>query len=190
VTGSFEVVLVKGKEGVTVYADKESLEHIKTAVTNDILNIYMEGKHNAKGNIKIEVSYESMSLVALNGSGDITTNGKIETQNLKVALIGSGDVTLNIETENIKANLDGSGDLKLEGKTTNFKADVVGSGDLEANKLKAENVQVKVVGSGDASVYASAAIKANVEGSGDITYDGNPTAESTNVSGSGSIDKK
>ncbi|AWI26395.1 head GIN domain-containing protein [Flavobacterium pallidum] len=190
VRGAFDVVLMKGTEGVTVHADKSTLQYIKTEVQNGILAIYVEGKHNIKGDVKIEVSYETLSQVILNGSGDIVNEGKIDTQNMNVQLIGSGDITLSIQAENMKASLDGSGDIKLEGKATNFKADVTGSGDLEAHKLQAQNVKAKVIGSGDCSVYAAAAIQAFVEGSGDITYYGNPPAEETKVSGSGSIDKK
>lgn len=191
VKGSFDVVLIKGKEGVTIHADKDSAKNIKTEVESDgLLSISVEKGKKIRGEVKIEVYYETMSQITLNGSGDITNEGKLETQNLKVSLTGSGDITVNVDAENIKANLDGSGDMKLEGKATNFKADVVGSGDLEANRLKSENVQVKVIGSGDASVYASAAIKAEVTGSGDIVYAGNPPADDTKVLGSGSIEKK
>ncbi|WP_298152938.1 head GIN domain-containing protein [Flavobacterium sp.] len=190
VTGSLDVTLIKGAEGVTVSASKEVTDHLKTAVKNDILYIYMEGKYKAKGEVHIEVSFNTMRQIILNGSGDIVTKDHIDTPNLQVELVGSGDITINVRAENVKASLNGSGDLKLEGKASNFEADLIGSGDLEAIRLESENVKVNVSGSGDASVYASKAIMARVEGSGDIKYGGNPAAEDTKVSGSGSIEKK
>ncbi|AWA30686.1 DUF2807 domain-containing protein [Flavobacterium magnum] len=190
VRGSFNVVLSKGKEGVAIYADKSALEHIKTEVSNGVLALFVEGTHRIKGNVKIEVSYETLAQIILNGSGDITTEGTINTEDLKVQLIGSGDIALTVEARNVKASLDGSGDITLQGKATNLSAGVTGSGNLLAGRLKSGNVQAAVVGSGDCTVFASEAIRARVEGSGDISYYGNPATEDTKVSGSGSIDKK
>ncbi len=191
VTGSFDVVLIKGKEGVTIHADKDAAKNIRTEVQPDgVLSISVEKGKKIRGEVKIKVYYEMMSQIVLNGSGDITNSEKLETQNLEISLIGSGDITLSLNTENIRADVDGSGDMKLEGKATNFDAKVIGSGDLQAINLKSENVKVKVLGSGDASVYASAAIEAAVTGSGDIVYAGNPPGDDTKVLGSGSIEKK
>lgn len=188
VTAHFEVKLTTSGSDILIATDKpEYLKNIKTEVSGETLKIWADG--TVKGDVEITVPYKTLNEVVLNGSGDITADGTVSTNEIKVAVNGSGDINLDIATTNIKASVTGSGDLVLKGTAENFKANVVGSGDLAAGGLKAKNVQVKVVGSGDATVYASEALKAQLSGSGDIRYKGDPKLEDTKVDGSGSITK-
>ncbi|NNF18253.1 MAG: DUF2807 domain-containing protein, partial [Flavobacteriaceae bacterium] len=64
-----------------------------------------------------------------------------------------------------------------------------GSGDLDAFDLEADDVEVQVSGSADVEVTANKSLKANVSGSGDIRYKGNPKKVDSRKSGSGDITK-
>lgn len=188
VTGHFDVVLVKTGDAILVSASiPKYLDKIRTVFADGTLRIYADGM--VKGDVKITVPFSNLTSVTLNGSGDITADTDISTDNLAVTLTGSGDVRLKVAAKNVEATLIGSGDLILSGKSTSVEASVNGSGDLEAGALQAASVQVKVTGSGDATVFASNTIKARVEGSGDIRYKGSPEVEDTSVHGSGSITK-
>ena len=72
-------------------------------------------------------------------------------------------------------------------KLKELEVKVSGSGDFMGSRLKSNNTQAYVSGSGDAEVNASKSIKARVNGSGDIEYSGNPETSDTKVVGSGSI---
>ena len=192
VKGSFDVRLVQGKTETTIStSDKSVLEHIKTEISGDKLNIYMDGNswNRKTGDIKIELPYTTLNEISLNGSGSIDADGTIAADNLKISVSGSGDIELSINSKNAIGEVAGSGDLTLSGTTVNFEGKIVGSGDLKASKFKAENTTVEVAGSGDANVYASGNLQARVIGSGDIKYSGNPKKEDTKVSGSGNIEK-
>ncbi|MDI1255749.1 MAG: DUF2807 domain-containing protein [Flavobacterium sp.] len=191
VKGSFDVTLVQGKTEATITtSDKSILESVKIEISDNVLNIYMDDhKWKNYGDIKIELPYQNLNEIHLNGSGSIAADGAINSDNIKVIVSGSGDIALTINAKNAVGELTGSGDLTLGGMTTNFEGKVIGSGDLKASRFKAENTLIEVSGSGDANVYASENIKARVVGSGDIKYAGNPKKEDTKVSGSGSIEK-
>ncbi len=192
VAGSFDVTLNANATQISIVAKyEEVISHVMTTVTNGTLKIYMEEGYRPRkwGAINIEVPLKALDEVALTGSGDIKSLQTLKSENLIINLTGSGDIGLEVEATNVKAKLIGSGDLKLKGKTDNFKGEVAGSGDLSASGLKSANTKIKVNGSGDASVYASQAIFARVEGSGDIRYAGNPKSEDTKASGSGDITK-
>ncbi len=193
--GWFDVDLVAGKEGeITLEGESNLLEHIKTEVKNGKLSIKVEKGYNLKpsswdNGIRVTVPVESISSVALSGSGDIVGKTTIKTNDFNAAMSGSGDITLAIESNSVDASMSGSGDISLSGSTTTFDATISGSGDIKAYDLEADNVNATVSGSADIKVTANKMLKARVSGSGDISYRGNPEKVDTKASGSGDISK-
>jgi hypothetical protein len=54
-------------------------------------------------------------------------------------------------------------------------------------ELQTLRTTVSIAGSGNALVHATQAINANIAGSGDVRYSGNPGSVKSNVAGSGSV---
>ena len=191
-TGSFDYVLVAGKEGnIQLEGEENLLEYIITEVKNGQLIVRTQDRINLQTSnnktIKITVPFESIDVVSLSGSGDVWNEQIIVANEFKVSLSGSGDVKLDVESSNLDATVNGSGDLELKGKTENLKVNVTGSGDYKGFELDANDVEVSVNGSGDARIKCNGHLKARVAGSGDIKYRGNPKKEDFKVAGSGSI---
>lgn len=193
--GWFDVDLVAGKEGeVTIKGESNLLEYVVTSVKDGKLSIKVKKGINLKpsswdNGIKITVPIESIDAVKLSGSGDIISKTTIKTNNLKVALSGSGDITLAIDSKSVDTAMSGSGDITLRGNTENLKVSISGSGDIKAYKLDADNVDAAISGSADIEVTANKMIRARVAGSGDISYRGNPEKVDTKSTGSGDISK-
>ena len=190
--GSFDYVLVAGNEGkITLEGESNLLDYIITEVKDGNLIVKTENHINLSPSwnktVKITIPFKDINQVSLAGSGDLWNEDKITSNNLKVALAGSGDVVLNIEASTVESSLAGSGDLTLKGKTNSLEARVAGSGDFHGFDLQSNNTDVSVAGSGDAQVVCNGSLKARVAGSGDIKYTGNPKTEDTKVAGSGSI---
>ena len=194
VTGFFDVDLLTGEEGKIIIKGEENiLDYVTITVENNALKIATEkGKYivPSSGNtIQIIVPFHSLNEVSLCGSGDINGKNSIASDDFTSELSGSGDINLSVSAKNVTAVVSGSGDLVLEGETTNIKCKVIGSGDLNASKLKSNNADAAVTGSGDCKVYCSENLEARVTGSGDINYYGNPIKKDTKVIGSGDISK-
>ena len=190
--GSMDYILVSGTEGtITVEGEENLLDYIVAEVKDNTLKVKYKKSFNLKTSknktIKITIPFKDINSVALAGSGDLWNEDKISTNNLEVALAGSGDIVLDIETSEVEGKIAGSGDLTLKGNTNDLVAKVSGSGDFHGFDLQANNTNVAVAGSGDAEVISNESIVARVAGSGDIAYRGNPEKEDTKVSGSGSI---
>lgn len=190
--GSFDYVLVAGKEGnITIEGEENLLEYIITEVEGGKLkvktknNVSLRTSYNKT--IKITIPFEDIDEVSLSGSGDLWNEDIIKSNNLKVSLAGSGDVVLNVETSSLKGSLSGSGDVTLKGQTNYLDVSLAGSGDIHGFGLQASHTDVSLAGSGDIEIVSNKSLKARVAGSGDIEYKGNPGKEDTKVSGSGSI---
>lgn len=194
VTGGMDVFLIAGTEGeLKIQAESNLMEYIITEVQGDKLKIYTEKGYelveSRRMEIKIEVPVEDISAVSLTGSGDIEGQVTIVADDLDLKLTGSGDINLDIEAVRIRGTVTGSGDMELKGKAEELDCRVTGSGDFDASDLLAKRASATVSGSGDIEVNVSDALKARVQGSGDISYDGNPEKQDFKTAGSGSISK-
>ncbi|UAB80518.1 DUF2807 domain-containing protein [Marixanthomonas sp. SCSIO 43207] len=190
VTGSMDVTLVHGDEGtITVKTDENLHEHLEISSNGNTLTISVKKDRSisTKKGIDITVPFKDLSEVSLVGSGDITATKTIKANDFDASVTGSGDVILKVETNSLNAKITGSGDMKLTGKTENFELKLSGSGDFDGRSFDANDTQVYVSGSGDAMVSAKKSLKARVNGSGDISYKGNPSNSDTKVMGSGTI---
>ncbi len=190
VSGSMDVYLEKGSEGkIIVTAEDNVQDRILIESNGETLTISMKKNTSLRNTkkIKITVPFEDISEISLNGSADIEGKSTVDSNSLALKLNGSGDIDLSVETTNIKAQINGSGDIDLDGKASEIEVKIIGSGDFDAEELIAENVEVSIAGSGNASVYASSSLKSRIQGSGSVLYGGNPTTNDSKVMGSGSV---
>jgi hypothetical protein len=126
--------------------------------------------------------------VSVNGSGDFYTSGKIG--NLTLSINGSGDMGLSeITSESIELSVKGSGNIKIDGKAKTVNAEVKGSGDIEGFKLTTDELEASIHGSGNIDMTVNNVVEADIYGSGDIRYKGNPKTVNDNVRGSGDVKK-
>lgn len=190
VSGSFDVFLVKGQEGKVIVNVEQNLEpYLVTEVQNGTLKVRWKKGSNVRTtkSTKVTVHFEDLSGVALAGSGDIISKDRISTDDLDIAVAGSGDIRLEIEAMESKAAISGSGDIELSGSSKSFEAAVAGSGDIEAYDLKSEKAELKISGSGTIHANVANELYARISGSGNIKYKGNPRIEDVKVSGSGNV---
>ncbi|ADV50156.1 DUF2807 domain-containing protein [Cellulophaga sp. E16_2] len=196
ISGWFDVDLVAGTEGeITLTGEENLLEYIVTEIKNGQLVVKVEDHKNLqpskwKNSIKITIPVEAIEALSLSGSGDVIGKKTLKTDRFKMTMSGSGDISLSLEANTISATMSGSGDMELKGSTNDFKATISGSGNIKAYELEADNVKATISGSADMQVVANRSLKAQVSGSGDISYKGNPDKLNTKISGSGSISKR
>lgn len=193
-TGSMDVILVKGREGsLKVEAEENLQQYITTEVSGGKLKIAVKKGYSLNPsrnhNIVITVPFNDIEGISLTGSGDIRSSDMVTADNFSIAITGSGNVKLPLQARNTSATITGSGDIDLSGSSVDFDCKVTGSGDISAFDFKCQNVAAMVTGSGDIQVYASESLKASTPGSGDIEYRGNPKKEDFRTMGSGSISK-
>lgn len=190
-SGSFDIYVATGPNSVKIEAEENVIPYIETYVENGVLKIGTKDGFwlSTHRDVKIYVTAPSYTEISSSGSGDIVGQGVISsTQKIVLRVSGSADIKAEVDAPEISASSSGSGDIELKGQTKTFKGDVTGSGNIHALDLKTEETSVKIVGSGDAEVFASVKLEIHVSGSGDIRYKGNAQVDS-HIAGSGSVKK-
>ncbi len=145
-------------------------------------------KINGSGDLDALIDAQGVEM-EINGSGDVEISGVKDEYNLIVR--GSGDVdATDLRVESCTVNVSGSGDVELSGNCVAFTLKQTGSGDFNGYGLKAVNADVSGFGSGDIVLTVAESLRAQLNGSGDLTYRGNPTKVQVDAKGSGEVFRK
>mgnify|MGYP000221099644 CR=1 FL=1 len=190
VGGSFDVVLVKGKEGnIKIEGEENIIPYIETYVKGNTLKVKFEKNINVRTTKRliVTVTYEDIEKVSLGGSGNITAEGKLKSNDFSVSLGGSGNITLEVDADEISSNIGGSGNIRLTGNSNEFTCSIAGSGSIKAYDLSTDTLNATIAGSGSIRTTVKTKIKAKVVGSGNIYYKGNPKYIDTKSVGSGDV---
>ena len=171
IVGSVNADIASGESfSCNVQGDDNLVPLVETAVTNKTLEISTKGGYSTKNPLTV---YLRMPILD------------------KAKIIGSGDMTIfDVTKAKVVLTISGSGDITASGSVGVLEAVVSGSGDLSLQNLQVDHVNVTINGSGDAEVWANQSISAQVNGSGDIVYTGNPATVDIQVNGSGDITKR
>lgn len=192
VGGSFDVVLVAGKEGnITIKGEENLLPYIETIVENNKLKVRYKKNVSIRTTkaLTVTVPFTDLKGVALGGSGNITSTALIKSKDFGVSMGGSGKITLEVEATKIGTSIGGSGSINLSGKADEFKCSIAGSGSINAYDLQVDTTSASIAGSGSVKTSTKSSIKASVAGSGNIYYKGDPEVKKSSI-GSGSVIKK
>ncbi|WP_298778737.1 head GIN domain-containing protein [uncultured Polaribacter sp.] len=188
--GSFDVKLIKGKEGkITIKGEENIIPYIETEVKGNTLYVKFEKNINVRTTkgLTVTITYTDIDKIALGGSGNLTSNGVIKSKNFKVSLGGSGNITLQVDSDEITSSIGGSGNIILSGNTNEFTCSIAGSGSIKAYDLTTDEISANIAGSGSIKTTVNTKIKAKVVGSGSIYYKGNPKYVDSKSVGSGDV---
>ena len=192
-SGFFDVYLSTGAaQSVRIEADDNLHEYIETTVKGGELEIdTREGyRLDTDKDIKIFITSPSFSKVHLSGSGNIVSQNQINgNDKMDLSVSGSGNIKVDLHAPTVEAHMSGSGDINLSGEAKKFEGSLSGSGNIKAMDLKTEETSIRISGSGNADVFASAKLDVRVTGSGDVRYKGGVQQVTSNITGSGSVKK-
>lgn len=165
------VIDVQVKDGVArtveVRTDDNLLSMVRTEVSEGVLEIDAASGINATTDVRVKVTTPSLAGIHLEGAN-----------RLALDIDSPGDIEVHIE---------GAGRMRANGRVGKLTVHSEGAGTIEAADLVAKSVDVTIEGAGRASVNATQALKARIEGAGIVRYAGNPASVEKTVDGIGRI---
>ena len=185
-----EVYLIKGDtQSVVISAQQNILAVLTTELSGTNLEIKTSESISVTQPIQIWITVKTINEIELNGSGNITSNTVFNSEKISADVSGSGTISLVLNTENFNGEISGSGDIKLKGKSANGKFSISGSGNVYATECEIDQCKIEINGSGAAKLNVLTELDANIDGSGEVLYTGNPQKVKSDSNGSGRISK-
>ncbi|MEM7368790.1 MAG: head GIN domain-containing protein [Bacteroidota bacterium] len=151
---------------------------------------YLTGGHSNWGSdeeVSVTISAPYLSRIETSGTSTLESDGSFKTETLDLHLSGATEVELDLNVSQLQVSLGGAAELELSGSANQADYSINGAGELDAFDLKSSDVKLAISGAGDAEVYVSNALDANVLGAGDVRYKGHPQHVRQHISGVGSI---
>lgn len=182
VAGSFDVFYQQADStSVRIEAPAEALKKMEVYSDGRTLHIGVERDltdfsfASFDEDIKVYVTSPDLISAEMAGSGDFKGQGRLDTDNLKLGIAGSGEISFDdVICNALKVDIAGSGDVNLDNvATATAKFSIAGSGDIKAHFSQCEQVKTDIAGSGD--VKLSGHVKSHQEsiaGSGEVDASG------------------
>lgn len=192
------------KQEVEVVALTEIFEVSEFKVEDGILHVNVERKDDNKNksvwekidNIKISpemtltISMRDIKTLQVNGSGKIVGQNSIASNDLNLAVTGSGSIDVDVKGRNLNSEISGTGEIKVKGYADNNKITISGSGAMRAYNCELTKAEVTVSGSGLCEIKVTESLDAKVLGSGSIKHKGQTKNVIKKIYGRGSVERE
>ena len=160
---------------VILKTDDNLFNNIKTQVKRGELIISVTGILTNVTTIEVDIVMNEINSLIVNSQGRMDVQGDVEVNDIKLAINGSGSISLNIVTDFILSKIIGSGTITVSGTTSTHEIEVAGSGLVDAESLSSENAKLNISNGGSCKLYVKEKMEVNTGlGGGNIEYRGEP----------------
>jgi len=187
VEGAVDLFLNTEENGdmLKIEAGEKLLPYIRSEVYENELHLYVDANSFNNTRVKMYLSKTMIDKIVNKGSGDLEAQN-LEGDSFTLIQSGSGDSNVVIgERSSVTINDQGSGDVRVTGNTLLLSTNSSGSGDGNLRQLEAKSANINMSGSGDVLVTVTQSLTAQMNGSGNLKYWGNPEEVNIQENGSG-----
>ncbi len=197
VNGSFDAIEVSRgldvyltqseNENITVQADENLHNIIKTEIEGGVLKIFSEKNISYSEARKVMVSFKDVTKISASSGSDVYGTNHFTISDLELSTSSGSDMTIKIDAETLDCSSSSGSDLTLTGKTESIKANASSGSTIDAKNLIASTTEASASSGADILVNTTKMLIAKASSGGDITYYGNPEKIEKTDGVSGSI---
>jgi len=197
-----DVEIIQGTEQkVVVEGHENMIEELDLKVFNGKLNIDLRNNCYNHFDLKVFITVPNLELVKVESTGDVSlgefknlenlelsststgdivSTGLIEVKGLTVLTTKStGNIELELTTTELEANITSTGNIDLEGSCIKQSIELDGTGNFRAYDFESEECDIDSDGIGDAKVFVTKELQANINSVGNVYVKGDPKIYST-----------
>lgn len=197
VSNGIHLILKQGNtDAVAVSASAPDLiDRIKTEVSNGELKIYFDNKGwknwNLKGKqLRAYVTIKNIDALVANSGADATTDGNINTTEMKISLSSGADFDGQITASKLWIDQSSGSDMDIKGKVGNVEIKTSSGSDFNGYELVSETCSADASSGSDIEITVNKELQAEASSGGDISYKGNASITKISNSSGGKIKKQ
>lgn len=190
VSGAFEIVLTQGNsESLTIEADENIMDNIKTRITGNTLEIYTKGTIRNYRVMRVYITFKQLESIDLSGAVKVTADQSLQFDRLDLDISGACTIEFDMEADRLDLDLSGASKLYLNGYANYMEADCSGSSKLMLSGLKTKRISFESSGASTAEFWVTESLDVESSGASNVRYKGNPATVNVENSGASSVKK-
>ncbi|GAB3926980.1 head GIN domain-containing protein [Mucilaginibacter myungsuensis] len=179
VSGDYKVTLKQDSSfSVSVTADDNLMEFIKTDVSGDELRIKTTRKICSRKQIEVVIGVKDLEELKSSGAIEVTSLGKLNVKDLSLNFSGATKGNLDISAAQLTTKGSGATELTLIGQASRHMVELTGAGKLDAFDLVVGTYDLETTGASKCKINVLNELNVHTTGAGEIEYKGQPTVNS------------
>ncbi|MDB5111476.1 MAG: hypothetical protein JWR67_2590 [Mucilaginibacter sp.] len=190
VSGEFRVNLKQdSSSSLTITADDNLLKYIKTTVSDGKLRIETKKNICSRGEMTVNIGIRNIKEMEASGAVEVTSDGKINTQDIHFKLSGATKLTMDLNAANVNTEGSGATKITLTGQASSHNIELSGVGKLNALDFVVGNYNISTSGASKCQINVLNSLNIHTSGASKIQYRGNPKDVNNDKSGASSVEK-
>lgn len=186
-SGDLEVIIEQGnQQSVTVEADDNLQEHIKTEVKDGELTIYTD-VNIGNGTKTITVVLPNIESLSSEASAAIKSKNSFRGDSMKLSSSSGSSIEVRLEGRNVECVTSSGAHIEVAGQIENLETSSSSGGNINAKGLKAVNARCDASSGSETTVNPSNNLTADASSGGKIYYTTTPSQLRKNASSGGVV---
>jgi hypothetical protein len=178
------------KNQITVEADENLQDIIRTEVKDGVLKIYSEKNIWRAKARKVYVTVKTLEALTATSGSDAYAKETLKVNDLKISATSGADIHISVSANTIETTATSGSNIEVSGASNNHISKATSGASIDAYQLRSKNVTVKVTSGANINVHASESIDAKATSGGDIDFKGSPKKVNKKTSSGGSVSAK
>ncbi len=174
-------------QGVLINAQQQIVPLISAKVVDGTLNISSVDCYNATESVEIIIYTNHLRAINFSGSGNVRSELTLSDPLVDIIHSGSGNIDFTVDCGQIRVELLGSGEIRSKGRAEAGSINLSGSGKVDFGGVVFNTIKAELNGSGNIECRVNENADFTLNGSGNILYSGEAVNIITNNNGSGEI---
>jgi hypothetical protein len=190
ISGDFKINLKQDStNSLTLMADENLIKYIRTEVSGNKLRIYTRKNLCNEAPIIVNLGIKQIEEIEASGAVELTSEGRINANNLKLNFSGASRVDLDLSAAEVKTEASGATEINLKGQAAAHIVNLSGVGKLHALDFVVGIYKIETSGSANCEINVLKSLATNTSGISNIEYRGNPSQIKENKSGASTLKK-
>ena len=189
-TGLHVTLIQSDRELITVEADENLHEVIRTEIKRNELKIFTDERIKKSKILHVTVEFTDLEELHSLAGAQVNSDGIIKVKNLTTSASSGSQQSLTIHTQYFEAKTSSGAHISIKGKTQDVDLKSSSGSHLKAGELTAENCVADVSSGAHIYIDVTTDFEGEASSGGHIFYTGSPQSVDINTSSGGNIIKK
>ncbi len=172
---------------LSVEADENLHDLIKTEIENNTLKIYTAENIKSAASKKIIVNTKAISSIKATSGSSVYGTNTVKEDEIELSTTSGANMSLDITTQQVTCQATSGSSVNLSGTTNLLNAEATSGSRIKATDLISNIARVKASSGANVSTNTSKELTASASSGGAVSYSGKPEKVNTSNGTSGSV---